>query len=283
MFAERQLLSRDRILQGETILIENAAASSELKFSMNFTPKRDLSMGSTNKRDVFRPYGSAGSILLSELRSQLLNNTVVPMNVKVCSRPVELRLMATQNLLTRQPSRVIEVTFHRLIKLREAIDYVAADGGDQPTGYPSEPPAASEAKPNNIKMVLAEDPVVVRLNEVIRVEDIVPLEDEEQGAGSAALSKEEEIARGSINDTIKKQGKEEQKQNSLLKYNLFLDFDTCEPHQGAFLAEHRVDINKFGKAVDKEVNTFEINNTRADNKIKFKIFRDGSRQSERLR
>ena len=45
----------------------------------------------------------------------------------------------------------------------------------------------------------------------------------------------------------------------------------------------KVDINKFGKAVDRELNQFDINNTSASNKIRFKIFRDGTRQAERLR
>ena len=84
-------------------------------------------------------------------------------------------------------------------------------------------------------------------------------------------------------DIIKSQTKEEQLQNASLKYNLFLDFDTCEPYQGTFNAQRRVDINKFGKTVDKEINEFEINNTQAKNKVKFKLYRDGSRQSERLR
>lgn len=39
----------------------------------------------------------------------------------------------------------------------------------------------------------------------------------------------------------------------------------------------KVDINKFGKAVDRELNQFDINNTSASNKIRFKVFRDGTR------
>ena len=46
---------------------------------------------------------------------------------------------------------------------------------------------------------------------------------------------------------------------------------------------NKVDINKYGKTIDKEVNRFTINNTSASNKIHFKIFRDGSRAAERLR
>lgn len=64
---------------------------------------------------------------------------------------------------------------------------------------------------------------------------------------------------------------------------MFVDFDTTEPFEGIHGAQHKVDINKFGKSVDKEVHKFEINNTMAANKVKFKIFRQGSRQSERLR
>lgn len=64
---------------------------------------------------------------------------------------------------------------------------------------------------------------------------------------------------------------------------MFVDFDTCEPYQGAHAAQHRVDINKFGKSVDRQVHSFAINNSTATNKVKFKLFKDGSRQSERLR
>jgi hypothetical protein len=69
-----------------------------------------------------------------------------------------------QNSLTKQPHRVIEVVFHRFIKLEKATDFLT-----------------NEQKDNNIKMVLLEDQCIEKLNEVVRVEDLRPLDDEERG------------------------------------------------------------------------------------------------------
>jgi hypothetical protein len=116
-------------------------------------------------------------------------------------------------------------------------------------------------------MMLIEEPCIRDLHEITRIEDIEPLDDAEERGGPAppTANKGEEISKGSINDMIRKQTKEEQKQNTAQKYNLFVDFDTCEPYEGQFKAQHRVDINKFGKSIDKEVNKWEINNTQATN------------------
>jgi hypothetical protein len=64
---------------------------------------------------------------------------------------------------------------------------------------------------------------------------------------------------------------------------MFIDYDSCEAYQGVHRSSTKLDINKYGKVIDKEINKLEINNTSAANKIRFKIFRDGSRQLERLR
>ena len=69
-----------------------------------------------------------------------------------------------QNSLTKQPHRVIEVVFHRLIKLEKATDFLT-----------------NEQKDNNIKMVLLEDQCIEKLNDVVRVEDLRPLDDDERG------------------------------------------------------------------------------------------------------
>ena len=76
---------------------------------------------------------------------------------------------------------------------------------------------------------------------------------------------------------IKQQTKEEQVSGAASKYNLYVDYDSCEPYKGTYRSSERRDINKFGKNVDAEISKFEINNTSAANKIRFKIFRDGSR------
>lgn len=100
--------------------------------------------------------------------------------------------------------------------------------------------------------------------------------DEERG-GEVGGDKSEKLVKGSINDAIKNNTKEEQISSRNLKYNLFIDFDTAEPYKGVHKASKKVDINKFGKAVDRELNQFDINNTSASNKIRFKVFRDGTR------
>jgi len=113
--------------------------------------------------------------------------------------------------------------------------------------------------------------------------------DEERGGpalpqlSKAESSKKEALAQGSINDMIKENTKQEELTAHATKYNLFVDFDSSEPYKGVHKASHRIDINKFGKQIDREVSKFTINNTSAANKLEFKIFRDGSRQSERLR
>lgn len=71
--------------------------------------------------------------------------------------------------------------------------------------------------------------------------------------------------------------------NRTERFNMFVDFDTSEPYKGTHGASHRIDINKYGKAVKAGVQRFSINNTSAANKIEFKIFRQGTRKSERLR
>ena len=101
--------------------------------------------------------------------------------------------------------------------------------------------------------------------------------DEETETVPKGGDKSEQLVKGSINDIIKNNTKEEQISSRSLKYNLFVDFDTTEPYKGVHKAMNRIDINKFGKVVDRELNHFDINNTSASNKIKFKIFRDGSR------
>ena len=76
-----------------------------------------------------------------------------------------------QNSLTKQPHRVIEVVFHRFIKLEKATDFLT-----------------NEQKENNIKMVLLEDQCIEKLNEVVRVEDLRPLDDEERGGEAPELA-----------------------------------------------------------------------------------------------
>ena len=125
-------------------------------------------------------------------------------------------------------------------------------------------------------MGLVEDPCIEKLNDIVRAKDLVALDDEERG-GEATGPRTESVQKGSINDMIKQQTKEEQMSGTANKYNLYVDYDSCEPYKGTYLSSERLDINKFGKTVDAEISKFEINNTSAANKIRFKIFRDGSR------
>ena len=64
---------------------------------------------------------------------------------------------------------------------------------------------------------------------------------------------------------------------------MFIDYNSCEPYLGSNRVSHKVDINKYGKPTEKKIFKFDVNNTQASNKIKFKVFRDGSRASDRLR
>lgn len=219
------------------------------------------------------------------------------MSLALCSQKLDLVLKVTQNLITKQPSRVIELCFHRFIKLipphETNTDFVDSQADARKEGYPAEEPwrncsasrPASEGSevPNNIRMLLMEEPVVNNLKEVVRAEDITTQPDDERGGAADPASKEGEITKGSINDAIRNQGREEQRQNVISKYNLFIDFVSCDPFVGRHAAQKRIDINKFGKSVDKEIHKVDINNTNATNKIKFKIFRQGTRQADRLR
>ena len=54
-------------MNGEVIAVENVPVGSELKFSINIAAKGGYSdMASTKKRDIFKPFGPAGSIYLSD-------------------------------------------------------------------------------------------------------------------------------------------------------------------------------------------------------------------------
>lgn len=115
----------------------------------------------------------------------------------------------------------------------------------------------------------------------MRAEELAALDDEDVSTDiSSNVAKGEQISKGSINDTIQKTAA---KEGDGTKYDLFLDFDTCEPYHGVHKGMHKIDINKYGKALSKTVNKFEINNTSASNKIKFKLFRHDSRQAYRVR
>lgn len=60
---------------------------------------------------------------------------------------------------------------------------------------------------NNIRMLMVEEPVVQNLNEVVRAEDIAGLNgDDERGN---AQNESKEMVKGSINDIIRTQGREE--------------------------------------------------------------------------
>ena len=67
LYTEHQLLSKPAILQGEVIAVENVPVGAELKFSVNVAAKGGFGLAKATKRkDVFKPFGSAGSIILSE-------------------------------------------------------------------------------------------------------------------------------------------------------------------------------------------------------------------------
>jgi hypothetical protein len=268
VFTEKEMLSQVKVLKNKRILVENVNMSSEIKFALNIVQKQEgVTIQRTGKKDIFRPLGPSGSVFLSDYKGRMLNRVEVQGSVRLCNKRLDLNLKATQNVITKQPARVIEVTFHRFIKLDPENDMVST--GD------------SEKQPNNIKMLLMEETAIEKLNEIVRPQDIIPIPDDDERGGQN--NGNDEIVKGSVNDMIREQSKTEQKQSSTLKYNMYIDFDTAEPFKGDYHEMSKVDINKFGKTTDKEINKFEINNTKASNKISFSIFRDGSRASERLR
>ena len=66
-------------------------------------------------------------------------------------------------------------------------------------------------------MMLIEEPCIRDLTEITTIEDIDAKDDTEERGGQAAptsQNKGEESVKGSVNDWIKKQSKEEQRQNT---------------------------------------------------------------------
>jgi hypothetical protein len=55
-------------------------------------------------------------------------------------------------------------------------------------------------------------------------------DDEERGGPAFDPQKKEQIHKGSINEAIRKQSRQEIV--STTKYNLFIDYDSCEAYQG---------------------------------------------------
>lgn len=196
LFDEEKLLRETDILKGQTIYIENVDAGAEIKMSINIVPKSEEEKR-VSKREIYRPLGAAGSLYLSQFSGKILNNKEMKANIKVCTKEISVDFKVTQNQLTKQPSRVIEVCFHRFIRLDAENDFVKCHGD----------PKLQEKEPNNIKMLLVEEPCIQKLNEITRLQDIVQIDENEQG-GTNQL---EEIVKGSINDMIRQQTKEEQK------------------------------------------------------------------------
>jgi hypothetical protein len=149
-------------------------------------PKQDQTL--SQKRASNRPLGPQGSIYISELLNNLNQGKSFLTSVKLCNTHLEIDLQMIQSELTMQPNRVIEVAFHRLIKLDPASDFI-------PTKFNS-----GQERPNNISMVLMEQPCINQLNEIARAADF-----EERGG----LSTNNDIVKGSVNDRITSQSNEE--------------------------------------------------------------------------
>lgn len=236
-----------------------------------------------------RPQGQPASLYLSEYADKIKNNQPIPVKLSLCKQQFAIDFRVVQNALTRQPHRVIGITFHRLLKLddgdfvtREQLE-LAAMNSRSSAGAGQRPGAGegSPAAPNRINLLLAEKECVVNENEIMRAEALAALEGEEgESAEVSSGAKGEQLCKGSINDAIQKTAA---KEVDSAKYDLFLDFDTCEPFLGVHKGSHKIEINKFGKAQGRDINKYDINNTSASNKIKFKLFRHDSRQSHRLR
>jgi hypothetical protein len=289
-YYQNQLKSMTKAMKGQQVFIPNVNAGVEVKFAIMVVPQSDVAAegAQSKKAEILRAHGPTASLYLNEFTDKIKNNLPISTDIPLCSQKLTIEFRVVQNALTRQPHRVIEITFHRLMKLEET-DFVSKAEQeleeleikqDLPSAKLTKATATGSWRPNKTNLVLSEKECVVNENEVMRAEELAALEGEGDSAQDPSAAKGEQLCKGSINDTIRKQS---QKEADTTKYDLFIDFDTCEPYKGVHKGSHKIDINKFGKALGKNINKFEINNTSAGNKIKFKVFRHDSRQSHRLR
>lgn len=79
-----------------------------------------------------------------------------------CKNDLTFAFRVVQNALTKQPHRVIEVAFHRLIKLEGKSDFLPLQQSED-----LDAPA-----PNKINMVMVERVCIEKLNEIVRAQDI---------------------------------------------------------------------------------------------------------------
>lgn len=122
-------------------------AAAEIKLALNVVPKQDKASLSSQKRAANQPLGPQGSIFISEHLKQLNLGEPFSTSLKICNTQLDVCLQVIQNEITKQPNRVIEVAFHRLIKLSDT-DFIASK-------FPK-----AEQQPNNISMVLIEQPCI---------------------------------------------------------------------------------------------------------------------------
>lgn len=153
-----------------------------------------------------RPLGPPQSLYLSEFT--IKNNVSQPVKLTLCKKEFNLSFKIVQNALTKQPHRVIELTFHRLIRLSDDSELSGGDKG--PT-----------------KLILFEQPCIQQDHEIITAEELV-MDSEERGGQAAP--KTEQMQKGSINEMIQEKTKEECLSNT--KYQVYIDYDTCEPYKG---------------------------------------------------
>lgn len=174
------------------ITIENITVGAEIKFALMQVQQSEIVPRNTKaKKEVLRPLGTAGSLYLSEYTEKLKNGSWIESGLVLCKNKLPLKFRVLQNSLTRHPHRVIEVVFHRFIKLDKDADFRSnepdnSDGKDSYLKYLTDPRkhTAGEKVPmfaNNIKMGIVEDPCIEKLNDIVRAEDLAALDDEERG------------------------------------------------------------------------------------------------------
>jgi len=166
-FYAKELNSKSNILKNGEIFISNVSQGAEIKFNLMMVPMDSSSISSDpsqKKKEILRALGPSGSFYLNDYADKIKNNAQIQTTFLFCKNDLSVNFQIVQNALTKQPHRVIEVAFHRLIKLDEKTDFLPAqqDGSA----------AQDQPQKNRINLVMLERTCIEKLNEVVRAEDI---------------------------------------------------------------------------------------------------------------
>jgi len=118
----------DRVLKGQQVFIPNVNPGVEVKFAIMVVPQAEAPPGGvqSKKAEILRAQGQPASLYLHEYVDKLKNNQPISATLNLCKQQLAIDFRVVQNALTRQPHRVIEITFHRLMKLEE-VDFVTKE------------------------------------------------------------------------------------------------------------------------------------------------------------